>query len=123
MKNYSIVTTSNIESLIKAVNEMISNGYEPIGGMFLQQGMGSLAYYQTMYKRPVVDNTEMLKKFGIVETPISDPTHGLPAVETVVTPYPDIIDELVANSQNQSPPQLIHAIKVEQKVDKRRKVK
>ena len=113
MKNYSIVTTNNIESLIKAVNEMISNGYEPIGGMFLQQGMGNLAYYQTMYKRPVLDRAEMLKKFGIVETPaISDTTHGLPAVETIAVPYePETI------------PQLINDIKVEPKVDKRRKVK
>jgi len=112
MKNYSIVTTNNIESLIKAVNEMISNGYEPIGGMFLQQGMGNLAYYQTMFKRTKQDPE-------IIHTaPMPDPSTLMEIfkkeIDTETTiPKKERFDELLVTPNNT--PIL--------KVDKRRKVK
>ena len=96
---------------------MISKGYEPIGGMKMQQTIGSNTYFQTMYKKPEQDMSELLAKFGIStpNAPITpDPTHGLPAVETYTTPVIDVLNDI---------PQLIHAIKVEPKVDKRKKIK
>lgn len=49
MGNYDIIEGRNFTELINNVNESINNGFIPIGGVVLINGVSEFIYKQTMF--------------------------------------------------------------------------
>lgn len=68
MRNYKIITSSDIKELEDSINGLLSEGYSIVGGITIETNPHYRAlFHQAIYKEDTNATEEILKKYGIID--------------------------------------------------------